>query len=65
LIKVQNRLKPKIINNKAVFCERKGILIPGEKITLPAISEKDISDIHFACKNELDFIAASFIRTAK
>lgn len=33
-------------------------------IHLPALTEKDISDIQFAVENDFDFIAASFIRRA-
>lgn len=50
--------------NKATLCERKGVLIPGAKIDLPAVSEKDKEDIKFAIRNNIDFIAASFIRKA-
>lgn len=34
--------------NKAVLCERKGVLIPGAVIDLPAVSEKDKNDLKFA-----------------
>ena len=34
------------------------------KINLPAVTEKDIKDIKFGIKNEIDFIAVSFVRTA-
>jgi pyruvate kinase len=43
---------------------RKGVNIPGAKLNLPAISDKDRDDIIFAVKNDLDFIAASFVRKA-
>ncbi|MDW7649872.1 MAG: pyruvate kinase [Bacillota bacterium] len=43
---------------------RKGVNIPGAKLALPAISEKDREDIIFAVRNDLDFIAASFVRKA-
>ena len=42
----------------------KGVNIPNVIIRLPAITEKDIDDIIFGCKMEVDFIAASFIRKA-
>jgi len=32
---------------------------------LPSISEKDVEFIEFACKNEVDFIAHSFVRNKK
>ncbi|EPE37820.1 pyruvate kinase I [Candidatus Photodesmus katoptron] len=51
----------KVLNN-AILGENKGINLPGVSIQLPALSEKDKADIKFACKHEVDFIAASFIR---
>ncbi|MGM0501370.1 MAG: pyruvate kinase [Bacillota bacterium] len=43
---------------------RKGVNLPGVPVRLPAITEKDIKDIKFGIENEVDFIAASFIRKA-
>ena len=42
--------------------EKKGVNVPGVSIKLPALTQKDIEDIKFACDNGFDFIAASFIR---
>lgn len=42
----------------------KGVNVPGVSINLPAITEKDISDIIFGIEQGIDFIAASFIRKA-
>ncbi|MCL1853132.1 MAG: pyruvate kinase [Peptococcaceae bacterium] len=43
---------------------RKGVNVPGAAIHLPALTEKDIEDIEFGLKNDVDFIAASFTRKA-
>ncbi|MBS0624359.1 MAG: pyruvate kinase [Verrucomicrobia bacterium] len=43
----------------------KGVNIPGANIHLPSLTENDIADIRFGCKQDVDFIAASFIRTAE
>lgn len=40
---------------------RKGIAIPGLNLELPFVSEQDRNDIEFACKNDGDFIALSFV----
>lgn len=53
------------VRNKAVLSERKGVLIPGESIDLPAVSDKDKHDLMFAARNGFDFVAASFIRKAE
>jgi pyruvate kinase len=42
---------------------RKHINLPGIRVNLPGITEKDRRDIQFAIKHELDFIALSFVRT--
>ena len=40
----------------------KSINIPGAKIQLPALTDKDREDLRFASENDFDFVAASFIR---
>jgi pyruvate kinase len=43
---------------------QKNVNVPGVKLDLPALTEKDIKDIHFGIDHDLDFIAASFVRRA-
>lgn len=43
----------------------KGINLPGSPISAPALTEKDISDLKFAINLGFDYIALSFVRTAK
>jgi pyruvate kinase len=43
---------------------RKGLNLPGININLPVISPEDERDIEFALQQNVDFIAASFIRRA-
>ena len=50
------------VKNNGIIKSNKGVNIPNEIINLPSITEKDKSDILFAIKNDLDFIAASFVR---
>ncbi|MDR0384918.1 MAG: pyruvate kinase [Prevotellaceae bacterium] len=42
---------------------RKSINVPGVHLNLPSLSRKDIDFIFWAVKNEIDFIAHSFVRT--
>lgn len=43
---------------------QKGVNVPGVKIKLPALTEKDKEDIVFGIEQGFDFIAASFVRSA-
>ena len=42
---------------------KKGMNVPGVNLELPFLSEQDIHDITYACLNEGDFIALSFVET--
>lgn len=50
--------------NSGTLKNHKGVNVPGVKINLPAVTEKDINDIKFGIQNDIDFIAVSFVRTA-
>ncbi|MEG0841474.1 MAG: pyruvate kinase [Erysipelotrichaceae bacterium] len=50
------------IENPGVIKNRKGCNVPNVRLSMPFISEKDESDIRFAARNNVDFIAASFTR---
>ncbi len=52
------------VENAGIIKNNKGVNVPNVKINLPAITEKDRSDILFGIKNDIDFIAASFVRKA-
>jgi pyruvate kinase len=41
---------------------RKGMNFPDTELSIPAVTEKDREDVHFAVEHQLDYIAASFIR---
>ena len=44
---------------------KKGVNLPNTKISLPALTEKDIKDALFAIKMEVDWLALSFVRNAE
>ena len=50
------------VENQGQISSHKGINLPNTKVSLPALSEKDISDLKFGCENDYDYVAASFIR---
>ncbi|MBM3804483.1 MAG: pyruvate kinase [Acidimicrobiia bacterium] len=44
--------------------DRKGVNFPDSQLSVPAVTEKDRSDIAFAVRNQLDYLALSFVRQA-
>ena len=44
---------------------KKGINLPDTKISLPALTEKDLVDLEFIIEQELDWVALSFVRSVK
>ncbi|WP_438311459.1 pyruvate kinase [Sporosarcina sp. FA9] len=53
-----------LIINSGVLSNNKGVNVPGATVQLPGMTEKDAEDILFGIKEEVDFIAASFVRRA-
>lgn len=63
-----------MIKGKDVLCrverggklgERKGLNFPGANLSLPFLMEKDYGDIEFLIDQNIDFIAASFVRSSE
>ena len=50
------------VENSGIVKNHKGVNVPGVKINLPALTDKDVSDIEFGISQGIDFIAASFVR---
>ena len=53
------------VKNSAFVKDRRGINVPGAKLNMPFISEKDRADMIFGCEMQVDYIAASFVRRAE
>ncbi len=49
--------------NDATLGSRKSVNVPGVRINLPSLTEKDRMNIQWAIENDLDFIAHSFVRS--
>ena len=57
-------LECKVLND-APLGSRKSVNVPRVKLSLPSISEKDKRYIDFAIENDIEFIAHSFVRSAR
>ena len=53
-----------LIKNSGIMKNKKGVNLPGIKTNFPGITQKDTEDIIFGIENDVDFIAASFVRRA-
>jgi len=53
-----------VVKNGGEISDRKKVSVPGVNINLPGLTQKDIDDITMGVREEVDFIAASFIRSA-
>lgn len=62
LSKSKTELKCKVLNT-APLGTYKGVNLPNSNVSLPALSDKDKSDLKFGCENDVDYVAASFIRS--
>jgi pyruvate kinase len=54
-----------IVIHGGKLTSKKGVNFPESKLTVPAISEKDMLDLQFAVKNHVEWIALSFVRDAE
>ncbi len=67
-LEVQNIYDTEIVcrvRNGGELGQRKGVNIPNVSIRLPALTQKDREDIKFGVEQGVDFIAASFVRSAE
>lgn len=67
VLEVNNKEKTILctVKNGGIVKNKKGINVPNVNINLPAITEKDKEEIIFGLENDIDFVAASFIRKAE
>ena len=58
-----NQLVCKVIDG-GLLGSKRHVNLPGVRLNLPAITQKDRADIEFGLARDIDFIALSFVRTA-
>jgi pyruvate kinase len=51
------------IENGGILKPRKGMNLPGMKLSTPSVTEKDYNDLQYLKKHRIDFIALSFVRS--
>ncbi|WP_163971616.1 pyruvate kinase [Oceanobacillus halotolerans] len=59
--KANNEITTKALNS-GIIKNKKGVNVPNVKVNLPGITDKDAADIKFGIEQDIDFIAASFVR---
>jgi len=62
--KKQKSVICKIING-GILTPKKGMNLPGMKLSTPSITEKDFQNLEFILKHRVDYIALSFVRSAE
>ena len=67
-LEVQSIVSPTELTAKALnagtLFEGTAVYLPGAFINLPVLTEKDVDDIRFACRNGVDSLALSFVQSA-
>lgn len=68
-VEVQNIMKNNDVQVKVtmggLLTSKKGINLPDTRISLPALTEKDLEDLNFIIEQDLDWVALSFVRSVK
>ncbi|HET9433851.1 MAG TPA: pyruvate kinase [Chitinophagaceae bacterium] len=54
-----------VVTLGGTLSSKKGINLPDTKITLPALTDKDLADLDFVIEQKLDWVALSFVRNVK
>lgn len=65
VVKVNNRdVVAKVVVGGEIK-SRKGVNLPGVKISMPSLTRKDIEDLEFGLTQDVDYVAMSFVRSAR
>ena len=54
-----------IVEDGDILGTRKSVSIPNANINVPTLMEKDLNDVEFSVKQNVDFLALSFVRNAE
>jgi pyruvate kinase len=64
VVKKENDYLEAEVIDGGIIKNHKGVNIPDAKLNIPSITEKDERDLEFSLKNEVDFVAMSFVSSA-
>jgi len=53
-----------VVVNGGPLSSHKGINLPGVKVSIPSLTDKDLDDLKFGIENKVDYVALSFVRHA-
>lgn len=66
VVEVTKRKDVKVqVTMGGILSSKKGINLPDTKVSLPALTEKDLVDLDFIIEHQLDWVALSFVRSVK
>lgn len=65
ILDVQDKTIIAKVQNNGFISSNKGINVPSSNLSIPALTEKDLIDLGFVLKQEVDFVALSFVQSAK
>jgi pyruvate kinase len=54
-----------VVEEGGLVSSRRGINLPGIRVSLPSVTEKDEEDVAFAIEQDIDFLALSFVQSAE
>lgn len=60
----KDQIETKVIYG-GILSSHKGVNLPNTKISMPCLTEKDLIDLDFALKSNVDWIGLSFVRSAR
>jgi pyruvate kinase len=53
------------IVNGGILAEKKGMNLPGVRVSVASFTDKDVEDLKFGLAHDVDYVALSFVRTAE
>jgi pyruvate kinase len=60
----ENTVQTKVVNG-GLLTSKKGVNLPNSVLSLPSMTKKDLADLVFALEQKIEWIALSFVRSAR